>query len=111
MYKPSSHLFHCKGNTLKPTDDTGIAALYAFEAEAARHRRMLTTLFCAFALYYFGLLIMAAYFQPLCAIRVIGRVNVGMLLAVSQYLFGGIVAWIYVVRMRATDDVMHSLPL
>ena len=91
------------------TDDAGVAALNEFEIEAARHRRMLTFLFTAFALFYFGLLVAAAYFPSLCAIRLVGRINVGMLFVVSQYLFGCLVAWIYVARMRRTDTVLHSI--
>ena len=93
---------------MKPIDDIGVP-VHAFELEAKRHRRTLAVLFGAFVLYYFGLLLASAYFQPLCAIRVFGRVNVGLLFALSQYLFGGLVAWAYVAHMRATDEVMNSL--
>jgi len=81
----------------------------AFEREVLRHRRTLFWLVGAFVAYYFALVLGAAYFQEFFATRVFGRVNVGLLFALSQYVFGGLVAWAYVARMRITDAVMGSL--
>jgi uncharacterized membrane protein (DUF485 family) len=74
-----------------------------FEAAARRQLGLVVGLTLVFALYYFFLVLGAAYFGHIFAIRVFGRVNIGLLFAISQYVFAGLVAWFYVSRMHGID--------
>jgi uncharacterized membrane protein (DUF485 family) len=85
-----------------------IASNEEFNHAASRHFRATTALCLAFIAYYFALLIGAAYFRVDFTAQVSGRVNVGLLFAISQYFVAGLVAWIYTRIMRETDRAMET---
>ncbi len=85
-----------------------IAQSEKFNRAASWHFNATIALCVAFIVYYFALLIGAAYFRPDFTAKVSGRVNVGLLFAVSQYFVAGLVAWIYTRIMRKTDQAMES---
>ncbi|MDX6008376.1 DUF485 domain-containing protein [Cupriavidus necator] len=68
----------------------------------------IVVLLLAFAIYYFALLLGAAYWSDVLSIRIVGAVNVGMILAISQYPVAGLIAAIYVWRMRKFDKLIEG---
>jgi uncharacterized membrane protein (DUF485 family) len=86
-----------------------IATSEVFNTAVTRHRRATVGLFIGFIAFYFALLVGAAYFRDVFTTQVWGRVNVGLLFALSQYLVAGLVAWTYVSIMRKTDRAMDSV--
>jgi len=85
-----------------------IATSEVFNTAVARHRRATVGLCIGFIALYFTLLVGAAYFRDGFTTQVWGRVNVGLLFALSQYLVAGLVAWTYVAIMRKTDRAIDS---
>jgi uncharacterized membrane protein (DUF485 family) len=80
----------------------------AFSRYQEGKARILWLLMAAFLCYYFALLIGAAYFRELFASMVFGHVNVGMLFALSQYVFAGVVAVYYANYMKKVDTSMQE---
>ncbi len=69
-------------------------------ADKNRLRIGLTALFFA---YYLMLLICAGWFRSVLVAPVFGVINAGVIFALSQYLFGALVAVYYARRMRVID--------
>lgn len=83
--------------------------LEKIESISRRQLRLVAMLMAGFLIYYALLLFGAAYFPVIFAVRVWGRINVGMLFTVSQYVMAGIIAWIYVKRMQGIDADLNNL--
>ncbi|WP_158244302.1 DUF485 domain-containing protein [Trinickia dabaoshanensis] len=69
-------------------------------ADKNRLRLGLTALFFA---YYLVLLVCAGWFRSVLVTPVFGVINAGIVFALSQYLFGALVAVYYARRMRVID--------
>ncbi|VVE57361.1 hypothetical protein PHO31112_05185 [Pandoraea horticolens] len=74
-----------------------------FEACVASKSRLIIRLTAAFFVWYFALLIGDGWFRSQFATPIAGMVNVGMVLTLSQYLFGAGLAIFYAWRMRTID--------
>ncbi|MDB6142764.1 MAG: hypothetical protein JWP80_1808 [Pseudomonas sp.] len=61
------------------------------------------------AVYYMTLLLGASFFKPLFVLPLAGELNLGTVFAISQYPFGGLMAWVYVVKMRAVDRKIEAV--
>lgn len=85
-------------------------ALYknTFEMVARRQLYLVFILTIAFLAYYALLLVGAAYFTNIFSIQIVGRINIGIIFTISQYFFGGIIAWVYVQKMHAIDVALDS---
>ncbi len=59
--------------------------------------------------YYFALVLGAAYCRPFFASLLTGHINFGMVFALSQYGFAGVIAFIYVHYMKQIDADMKSI--
>lgn len=81
----------------------------SFVAASQRHRRQVSVLLAVCLVGYFCLLLGAAYFRELFAIRLLGPVNLGLTLAMSQYLLSGLLALTYARVMRRMDRDMDTL--
>jgi uncharacterized membrane protein (DUF485 family) len=71
--------------------------------------RVLWRLMIAFLIYYFALLIGAAYYRPLFSLMVTSNLNFGMFFALSQYLFAGAIALFYAYYMKKIDASMADV--
>jgi uncharacterized membrane protein (DUF485 family) len=63
----------------------------------------------AFLVYYFALLIGAAYYRSLFATILFGHFNLGMVFAVSQYAFAEIIALYYAKYMKKVGLAMQQI--
>jgi uncharacterized membrane protein (DUF485 family) len=62
-----------------------------------------------FVIYYFALPILVGYWPDLMSTRVIGRVNVAYLFALSQFVMAWMVMAAYVRRARVFDRMVDDL--
>lgn len=67
-----------------------------------KNRLSLTLLLIA-AAYYTTLLLGPTSLKAVFSLPVAGALNLGTLFAISQYPFCGLLAWVYLHRMRAVD--------
>jgi uncharacterized membrane protein (DUF485 family) len=67
------------------------------------------TLLLIAAVYYMTLLLGASFFKPLFVLPLAGELNLGTVFAISQYPMGGLLAWIYVVKMRSIDRKIEAV--
>jgi uncharacterized membrane protein (DUF485 family) len=74
-----------------------------------KKNRMLWLLMLIFFIFYFSLLIGAAYYKPLFASIVIGQFNFGLIFAVSQYFFAAALAVFYARYMKKIDAAMLQI--
>lgn len=75
----------------------------ALKAIKREKNRVSLVLLLISAVYYMTLLLGASFFKSLFVFPLAGELNLGTVFAISQYPFGGLMAWIYVVKMRAID--------
>lgn len=61
------------------------------------------------AVYYMTLLLGASFFKPLFVFPLAGELNLGTVFAISQYPFCGLLAWVYVVKMRSVDRKIEAV--
>lgn len=80
-----------------------------FISTIADKSRVLWILMLAFLVYYFALLIGAAYYRSLFATILFSHFNLGMVFAVSQYLFAGGIAIYYARYMKKVDLAMQQI--
>ncbi len=86
-----------------------IASNPDFSVCIKKKSHMLWMLMVAFLMYYFALLVGAAYFRPLFAAILIGNINVGVVFAISQYVFAGAIALYYAQYMKTVDILMQKV--
>ncbi|QQX89089.1 DUF485 domain-containing protein (plasmid) [Cupriavidus necator] len=94
--------------SVNPADDGWIAETKEFSAASKGRYYTVVVLLFTFVLYYFSLLLCAAYWREFMAIRVIGPINIGLLFAISQYPMAGLIAAVYVVKMRKIDKAIEA---
>jgi uncharacterized membrane protein (DUF485 family) len=79
-----------------------------FLSASGRQQRLVFVLMLISLVYYVTLILGAAYFRELFALRVWGRINIGTLFAVSQFPFAGLIACVYTICMRPIDAAMRQ---
>ena len=80
-----------------------------FTASVKKKANMLWILMIAFLIYYFALLVGAAYFRPMFATILFGNINLGMVFAISQYAFAGAIALYYAHYMKHIDQLLQKV--
>ena len=65
--------------------------------------------FILFLAYYFLLLVLVGYAPQLMATRVIGTVTVAYLFALSQFVVGWLIAWLYLKAAAKFDALAHDI--
>lgn len=80
-----------------------------FILQTRKKARVLWILMLAFLAYYFALLIGAAYYRNLFATILFSHFNLGMVFAVSQYVFAGAIALFYARYMQQVDASMQQI--
>ncbi|MEO5717171.1 MAG: DUF485 domain-containing protein [Chthoniobacterales bacterium] len=73
-----------------------IATSSRFRALVRAKRRFIIPAMIFFIVYYFALLVLVGYAQPLMKTRVFGPVNLAYLFALSQFFMAWIIAALYV---------------
>jgi uncharacterized membrane protein (DUF485 family) len=89
-------------------DWVAISADPSFRAMLRRRRRFVFGLLGIVLSYFMLLPVAAAYFPELMAIPVIGAVNVGMLLVLSQFVLAAAAAALYVRRAGRDFDPVNA---
>lgn len=85
-------------------DWSGVGADPQFREFQQRRARFLLLL-CVFSgVFFFALPVGAAYLPEIFALRVYGAINVGLLVALAQFLAAGAVAWLYTRRANHEFD-------
>lgn len=89
-----------------PSLYSDIANSPLFLSASRRQQRLVFVLMLISLAYYIALILGAAYFRELFALRLWGRINLGTLFAVSQFPFAGLIACVYTLCMRPIDAAM-----
>jgi uncharacterized membrane protein (DUF485 family) len=89
----------------KRTEWDRIAASEQFKKLLARKKAFIVPAFIFFFVYYFALPISLGYAPKLMATRVVGNVTLAYLFALSQFVVGGAIAWLYL-RAAAKFDLL-----
>ncbi|HXW89723.1 MAG TPA: DUF485 domain-containing protein [Terriglobales bacterium] len=86
-----------------------VAASARFQDLLGRKRRFIVRAFLFFSLYYFCLLLLTAYAPKLIAVRVTGTITLGYWFALSQFVVGGTIAWLYLRAATRFDGLSRDL--
>jgi uncharacterized membrane protein (DUF485 family) len=90
---------------LNQTEWDRIAASKQFNELLALKKAFIIPTFLFFFVYYFVLPISVGYAPQLMSTRVIGTVNLAYLFALSQFVVGWIIAWLYL-KVSAKFDLL-----
>jgi uncharacterized membrane protein (DUF485 family) len=75
-----------------------------------RHRRnTIAALGLVAALYYFSIPALIAWFPAFFTLRLAPGINLGLVFAVSQYPFGGLIAYVFLWRTASIDRLAADL--
>jgi uncharacterized membrane protein (DUF485 family) len=75
-----------------------------------RHRRnAIAALGLVAALYYFSIPALIAWFPAFFTLRLAPGINLGLVFAVSQYPFGGLIAYVFLRRTASIDRLAADL--
>jgi uncharacterized membrane protein (DUF485 family) len=80
-----------------------IQASPEFRRLIAEKRRFILPATLFFIVYYFALPVLVGYFPSVMETRVVGKINLAYLFAVSQFVMAWTVMWLYVRRARRYD--------
>jgi len=102
--------------TMKPVDREhqrpdweGVAASAGFKDLLAVKRLFIVPAFLFFFAYFFCLLLLTAYAPKLISLRAAGLVTLGYLLALSQFVVGWMIAWLYLRAATRFDRLSRDL--
>ncbi|MBL8112439.1 MAG: DUF485 domain-containing protein [Acidobacteria bacterium] len=74
-----------------------------FRALVAAKRRFILPATVFFIVYYFALPVLVGYFPGLMSVRVVGKLNLAYLFALSQFFMAWTVMYLYIVKARDFD--------
>jgi uncharacterized membrane protein (DUF485 family) len=80
-----------------------------FRALVRTRRNTTLALSVVAALYYFSIPALIAWFPAFFTLRITPGLNLGLVFAVSQYPFGGLIAFVFLRRTAAIDRSAHQL--
>jgi uncharacterized membrane protein (DUF485 family) len=86
-----------------------IAASKEFQDLMATKRAFIVPAFVFFVLYYFALPVLVGYAPELMSRKVIGRVNLAYLFALSQFFVAWLIAWLYVKAANSFDRLSEDI--
>lgn len=90
-------------------DWEAVLASARFKQLMHRRRNTIVVLGALSALYYFSIPALIVWSLDVLRIRLATGINVGTVFAVSQYPFGGLIAWLFMRRTAAIDRAAASL--
>lgn len=91
------------------TDWDRIAASKRFQNLLALKKAFILPVFVFFFVYYFALPISIGYASKLMSTRVIGTVTLAYLFALSQFVVGWIIAWLYLKAAAKFDTLAKEI--
>jgi uncharacterized membrane protein (DUF485 family) len=80
-----------------------IQASPEFRRLVSEKRRFILPATVFFVVYYFALPVLVGYFPALMETRVVGKINLAYLFALSQFFMAWALMWMYVRRARRYD--------
>ena len=80
-----------------------------FKHLVAIKRTFIVPAFLLFIAYYFALAVLVGYLPKLASARVIGTVTFGYLFALSQFVFGAMIAALYLLAASRFDALTDDL--
>lgn len=80
-----------------------------FRQLLAEKRRYILPATMFFIVYYFALPVLVGYFPALMERRVVGKINLAYLFALSQFVMAWALMYLYVVRARRYDAMAASI--
>ena len=86
-----------------------MASRREFQDLLALKKAFILPAFVIFFFYYFALPIAVGFAPKWMSVEVIGKVNLGYLFALSQFVVGGIIAWLYLVAAAKFDALTADL--
>ena len=92
-----------------PPDWAAIERTAEFRALVRAKRAFVIPASLFFVMYYFALPILVGYWPDLMSTRVIGRINVAYLFALSQFVMAWMLMAAYVRRARVFDGMVDDL--
>jgi uncharacterized membrane protein (DUF485 family) len=92
-----------------PPDWAAIERTAEFRALVRAKRAFVIPASLFFVIYYFALPILVGYWPDLMSTRVIGRINVAYLFALSQFVMAWMLMAAYVRRARVFDRMVDDL--
>ncbi|PYE17292.1 DUF485 domain-containing protein [Paraburkholderia silvatlantica] len=95
--------------TKSDPDWNAVLASTRFKQVARRRRNTIVVLGVLSALYYFSIPALIAWGPDVFRIRLAAGINLGTVFAVSQYPFGGLIAYVFMRRSAAIDRAAESL--
>ena len=81
----------------------------AFRSLVAEKRRFIVPATVFFIVYYFALPVLVGYFPSFMERRVIGKINLAYLFALSQFFMAWALMYLYVVRARRYDAMAAAI--
>jgi uncharacterized membrane protein (DUF485 family) len=97
------------GNTPVQPDWASLATSAAFKKLMARKKAFVLPAFLFFFLYCMALPVFVGYAPKLMSTPVIGTVTLAYLFALSQFIVGGIIAWLYVRASEKLDLLVNNV--
>jgi uncharacterized membrane protein (DUF485 family) len=94
----------------RPSEWDRIAASKQFKQLLSRKKAFILPAFAFFFVYYFLLPISVGYAPNFMSKRVFGMVNLAYLFALSQFVVGWIIAWLYI-KASAKFDLLSKVIL
>ena len=86
-----------------------VAASAGFKDLLAVKKLFIVPAFLFFFAYFFCLLLLTAYAPRLISVRPAGMVTLGYLLALSQFVVGWVIAWLYLRAATRFDSLSRDL--
>ena len=86
-----------------------IEASAEFQALAAKKRAFILPATVFFIVYYFALPVLVGYFPGVMETRVLGKINLAYLFALSQFFMSWGVMWLYIRRARDYDAMAAAI--
>jgi uncharacterized membrane protein (DUF485 family) len=80
-----------------------------FAALLAAKKMFILPAFIFFLLYFVLLYVLAGYAPNLMSMRVLGTINLGYLFALSQFVVGWIIAWLYLRASAKFDSLIKDI--
>ncbi len=80
-----------------------------FRALIAAKRRFIVPATIFFIVYYFALPFLVGYYPEVVDRRVIGKINIAYLFALSQFFMAWILMWMYVRKAREFDTAAEKI--
>jgi uncharacterized membrane protein (DUF485 family) len=94
---------------ITPEEWARVEASPEFRRLVSEKRRFILPATLFFIAYYFALPVLVGYFPALMETRVVGKINLAYLYALSQFFMAWTLMWLYVRRARRYDALAAAI--